>query len=76
MKTKQEKSIFPEKLYACWDPFGYNQEIKETPFGTFLLDEGIVIWRSSDGKVHAMRDLCIHLGIARSLGWVKDKCLV
>ncbi|MGB5556176.1 MAG: aromatic ring-hydroxylating dioxygenase subunit alpha [Flavobacteriaceae bacterium] len=71
-----EPKTFPEKLYACWHPVGYAIEIKDQPFGTMLLDQSVVIWRSSDGKVHAMRDLCIHRGTALSLGWVKDDCIV
>ena len=68
---------FPEKLYSCWHPVGYSEEISmDAPFGTFLLDEAIVIWRTSDGKAHAMKDLCIHRGTALSLGWVKDDCIV
>lgn len=70
-------SSFPEKLLACWHPVGYSTEIKaDAPFGTFLLDEAIVIWRTSDGGIYAMRDLCIHRGTALSLGWIKDDCLV
>jgi len=74
---KNNKTTFPERLFACWHPVGYSNEIKEnTPFGTFLLDKAIVIWRTSDGKPHAMGDLCIHRGTALSLGWIKDDCLV
>ena len=73
----KKKSDFSEKLFSCWHPVGYSNEIKaKEPFGTFLLDEAIVIWRTSDAKVHAMRDLCIHRGTALSLGWIKDDCLV
>ena len=67
---------FPEKLFACWHPVAYSKEVSEKPFGTFLLEHALVIWRSSDGGVHAMKDLCIHRGTALSLGWVKDDCLV
>jgi vanillate O-demethylase monooxygenase subunit len=71
------KTKFPERLFACWHPVGYSHEIKaEEPFGTYLLDEAIVIWRTSDGRAHAMRDLCIHRGTALSLGWIKEDCLV
>jgi vanillate O-demethylase monooxygenase subunit len=74
---KNEKSIFPAKLFSCWHPVGYSHEIKaDTPFGTFLLDEAVVIWRTADGQAHAMRDLCVHRGTALSLGWIKDDCLV
>ncbi|MGI9548150.1 MAG: Rieske 2Fe-2S domain-containing protein [Flavobacteriaceae bacterium] len=72
-----DKRVFPKKLLACWHPVGYSHEIKaESPFGTILLDEAVVVWRTSDGQVHAMRDLCIHRGTALSLGWIKDDCLV
>ena len=73
----QHTQTFPEKLLACWHPVGYSDEIKaDKPFGTILLDEPVVIWRTSDGTPHAMRDLCIHRGTALSLGWIKDDCLV
>ena len=71
------QTSFPKKLYSCWHPVGYSDEIlKDSPFGTFLLDEAIVLWRTSDGKAHAMKDLCIHRGTALSLGWIKDDCIV
>lgn len=75
MKTSEVD--FPEKLFACWHPAGYSTEVKDKePYGTFILDEPVVIWRSSDGGLHAMRDICIHRGTALSLGWIKDDCLV
>ncbi|NHF60545.1 aromatic ring-hydroxylating dioxygenase subunit alpha [Flavobacteriaceae bacterium TP-CH-4] len=67
---------FPEKLYSCWHPVGYSHEIGDTPYGTFLLDQAVVIWRSVDGMAHAMRDLCVHRGTALSLGWIRENCLV
>lgn len=68
---------FPKKLQACWHPVAYSKTLsKDQPLGTFLLDHPVVLWRSSDGKVHAMKDLCIHRGTALSLGWIKDDCLV
>jgi len=68
---------FPDKLKACWHPVAYSKEVvAKKPFGTFLLDNAVVLWRDSENDVHAMRDLCIHRGTALSLGWVKDDCLV
>ena len=72
-----ESKSFPKKLFECWHPVGYSHEIKEDkPFGVILLDEPVVIWRTSDGNPHAMRDLCIHRGTALSLGWIENDCLV
>lgn len=67
---------YSEALYTCWHPVAYQEEIKEQPYGTFLLDEPIVLWRNSEGLVSAMKDVCIHRGTALSLGWVKEDCLV
>jgi phenylpropionate dioxygenase-like ring-hydroxylating dioxygenase large terminal subunit len=65
-----------KKLYNCWHPVAYSKEVTaEKPFGTFLLSQAVVVWRSANA-VHAMRDLCIHRGTALSLGWIKNDCLV
>ncbi|MCP5870855.1 Rieske (2Fe-2S) protein, partial [Klebsiella pneumoniae] len=37
-----------------------------------LLEQELVIWRSSDGAVQAWDDRCPHRGARLSLGWVKD----
>ena len=66
----------PEKLRRCWHPVAYGHEVASAPHATRLLDEALVVWRSSDGRAHAMRDLCIHRGTALSLGWVADDCIV
>ena len=68
---------YPEKLFDCWHPVAYASELPEgKPFGTSLLDEPIVIWRSSDRTTHAMKDLCIHRGTALSLGWIDNDNIV
>ena len=68
---------YPEKLFDCWHPVAYASELPEgKPFGTSLLDEAIVIWRSSDRTTHAMKDLCIHRGTALSLGWIDNDNIV
>jgi vanillate O-demethylase monooxygenase subunit len=68
--------VIPEKLRQCWHPVAYGHEVAGAPQATRLLDEALVLWRSSDGRAHAMRDLCIHRGTALSLGWIADDCLV
>jgi len=37
-----------------------------------VLGEDIVIWRTTDGTVHAWKDLCIHRGTKLSLGEIRD----
>lgn len=70
------KRTFPPKLRSCWHPVAYSDQLTNAPYGTFLLDQAVVIWRDSNQQVHAMRDLCIHRGTALSLGWVKNDCIV
>lgn len=70
-------NTFPDKMFQCWHPVAYASELtEEKPFGTILLNEPIVIWRSSNEKAHAMKDLCIHRGTALSLGWIDHDNIV
>ena len=69
-------AVIPEKLRRCWHPVAYGHDVTGAPHAARLLDEALVLWRSSDGRAHAMRDLCIHRGTALSLGWVADDCIV
>lgn len=70
-------SKFAEKLFHCWHPVAYARDVSaENPHHSKLLDEHLVLWRTSDGTCQAMRDLCIHRGTALSLGWIKDDCIV
>jgi len=63
-------------LKNCWHPVAFNSQVTNKPYGTKLLDEHLVIWRTADGKPNAMKDLCIHRGTALSLGWVADDAIV
>ncbi len=69
-------AAFPEKLVHCWHPVAYVHEVADRPVAVTLLREAVVVWRTSDGLPHAMRDLCVHRGTALSLGWIADDCLV
>ena len=70
------RTAFPEKQARCWHPVAYAHEVTDQPVGATLLGEAVVVWRTSDGRAHAMRDLCIHRGTALSLGWIAGDCLV
>ncbi len=63
-------------LRNCWHPVAYSDQVLDKPHGVKLLDEHLVIWRSSDGTAHAMKDLCIHRGTSLSLGWVSEDNIV
>ena len=61
-------STLPDNLYGCWHPVSYAHEVSaEAPLSVTLLDEPVVVWRTTDGIPRAMRDVCIHRGTALSL---------
>jgi phenylpropionate dioxygenase-like ring-hydroxylating dioxygenase large terminal subunit len=63
-----------DPLRRYWHPVGWSG-LGDEPLATMLLDERVVVWRTSDGAVHAAEDRCLHRGTALSLGTV-DRCLV
>lgn len=63
-------------LARYWYPVAFSSEVADKPFGATLLDERIVLYRLSDGAVHAARDLCLHRGAPLSAGRIEDDTLV
>ncbi len=62
-------------LSAYWHPVAYCDEVKEKPVLIRLLDEEIVLYRTSTG-VTAAKDLCLHRGTPLSIGEVKGDEIV
>ncbi len=65
-----------QALAPFWYPVAFSHEIKDCPYAARLLDERLVLFRLSDGKVVAARDLCLHRGAPLSLGWVENDQIV
>lgn len=63
-------------LARHWFPVAFGTDVTDRPYPVRLLDEKLVIWRTSDGAAHVARDLCLHRGAALSLGWVQGDELV
>jgi phenylpropionate dioxygenase-like ring-hydroxylating dioxygenase large terminal subunit len=63
-------------LRACWHPVAYTAAVGDAPVGAELLGEPLVLWRTADGAVRVLSDLCIHRGTALSLGWVEQDEIV
>ena len=62
-------------LVHDWHPVITTTELATgKPVARRLLGEDLVIW-STEGRVHAWRDLCIHRGAKLSLGKVQGTCL-
>lgn len=63
-------------LRRCWHPVAYAEEVAVGPRAATLLGEALVLWRDGPGRLHALRDLCIHRGTALSLGRVEGDEIV
>lgn len=59
-----------------WYPVSLSAELGDGPMPVRLLGEALVLFRTSDGGVHAFKDLCIHRGVPLSLGRVENDRLV
>jgi len=65
-----------QALRACWHPVAFADAVTEAPYGTMLLDEPLALWRGTEGRPHAVSDICIHRGTALSLGWTQGDQIV
>lgn len=58
-------------LVPFWYPVAFSHEVTNAPFAAKLLDERLVIYRTSNGGLTAARDLCLHRGAPLSMGSVE-----
>jgi len=56
-------------LKQRWHPVLPGYEVSSAPIGITRLSENIVLWRDTDGQVHAIEDRCPHRGARLSMGW-------
>ena len=65
------RSTFAESewraLARFWHPVAFSSSVRARPVGARLLDESLVVFRTSAG-VTVARDLCLHRGARLSLG--------
>ncbi len=64
-----------DALYPFWYPVAFSHEVTDKPVTATLLDQRLVIWRTSDG-ISVANDICLHRGIPLSMGWVAGDHLV
>lgn len=64
-------------LRNSWYVFSWNFELDQAKgiLGRVLLAEPVVVWRDSEGALHAMQDRCPHRHAPLSMGQVKDGVL-
>ena len=64
-----------EVLSSFWHPVAWSADVNDEPTGATLLDEDLVIYRTSAGVVVA-RDICLHRGSRLTLGRIEGDELV
>jgi phenylpropionate dioxygenase-like ring-hydroxylating dioxygenase large terminal subunit len=63
-------------LAPFWYPVAFSSEVTNKPHAVRLLDERVVVYRLSDGAIHAARDICYHRGVPLSMGYVEGDEIV
>lgn len=64
-----------DALSPFWYPIAFSRDVQEQPVSATLLDQRLVIWRTSAG-VSIANDICLHRGVPLSMGWVRGDRLV
>jgi phenylpropionate dioxygenase-like ring-hydroxylating dioxygenase large terminal subunit len=62
-------------LANFWYPVAVADKVKDKPVSATLLDQKLVLYRTSQG-ISVANDLCLHRGVPLSLGWVEEDSLV
>jgi vanillate O-demethylase monooxygenase subunit len=62
-------------LARFWHPVAFSSAVRDRPFPARLLDENLVVFRTSEG-VTVAKDLCLHRGARLSLGAMEGDQLV
>jgi phenylpropionate dioxygenase-like ring-hydroxylating dioxygenase large terminal subunit len=63
-------------LSRHWYPVAYSDEVEGKPLARKLLDEELIIYRTTSRQVVVARDLCIHRGVPLHFGWQEGDELV
>lgn len=64
-----------DALAPFWYPIAFSREVKDGPIATKLLDQRLVVWRTSQG-VSVANDICLHRGVPLSMGFVEGDNLI
>ena len=64
-----------DALAPFWYPIAFSREVIDQPISATLLDQRLVIWRTSQG-ISVANDVCLHRGIPLSMGHVNGDQLV
>jgi len=62
-------------LANYWYPVAIADQVRDKPVSVTLLDQKLVLYRTSQGVV-AANDLCLHRGVPLSMGWLEGDSIV
>lgn len=62
-------------LLDFWYPASFSDNLKRRPIRVTMMDRHLVLFRTADGSVAALNDLCVHRGGTLSDGRVIDDCV-
>jgi phenylpropionate dioxygenase-like ring-hydroxylating dioxygenase large terminal subunit len=75
-RTAIEEQIANEGFRGHWYPLTASSNVGAKPVSLDRMGERIVLWRETDGTVHAQEDRCPHRGARLSQGRVIDSTIV
>ncbi|MGK7890870.1 MAG: Rieske 2Fe-2S domain-containing protein [Leptolyngbyaceae cyanobacterium] len=64
-----------DAIAPFWYPIAFSRDVTNAPITATLLDQRLVIWRTSSG-VSVANDLCLHRGVPLSMGFVENDSLI
>ena len=59
-----------------WYPVARIQDVGDKPQQVTLLDIKMALYKTKNGEIHLVRDICPHRGVPLSKGWVEDNHIV
>ena len=64
-----------DAIAPFWFPVAFSHNVTDRPVAATLLDQRLVIWRTSQG-VSVANDLCLHRGVPMSMGHINNDQLI
>ena len=64
-----------DAIAPFWFPVAFSHDVTTRPIAATLLDQRLVLWRTSQG-VSVANDICLHRGVPMSMGHIKNDQLI
>lgn len=68
--------VKPNYPRNCWWLAALSEEVTDKPYGCWILDMPVVLYRKTDGTVVALDNRCVHRWAPLSAGWVEGDRIV